>query len=106
MNGRVTLMMTIVNDVTKNSEENVTLVQAYLQQINESIVEFTKSWNTLKSKSIPPERLTELFNSQETMRKHIAANTAEAAIFIHKITPSNPNTNNTSTTTIPSNPSQ
>ena len=105
VNDRVALMMTIVNDVTKNSVEDVTLVQAYLQQINESMEELSKSYDTLKSKSITAARLTELFTSQETIRKHIAANTAQAAIFIHKIVPST-NTNNTSTTIVSSNPSQ
>ena len=84
---RITLMIAVVNDAQRTSEEDAKLVQTYVNQVNDCFEILNTSWNQLKSLSITAERLNELFVKQDEVRKHVLDNTASATIYINDIIP-------------------
>ena len=88
LNNCINTMIAIVNDDTKTAVDDATLVQAYLDQVNESLQETIKSWTDLTTLLGPGAKLNALLKNQETVKKDVADNSAKAAYFIKKYTPS------------------
>ena len=64
LRANVVAMLAIVNDENMNSKEDATHVRAYLNQIEETLRDLTKSWNMFKLLNLTNEKLDELFATQ------------------------------------------
>ena len=87
LRANVVAMLAIVNDENMNSKEDATHVRAYLNQIEETLRDLTKSWNMFKLLNLTNEKLDELFATQQTVRKYIADNVVLAESFVAKVDP-------------------
>ena len=87
LNNIITAMKTIVDDENKNTKEDSVHVRSYILQIEESLQNQIKSWNTLKSLGLSTEKLGELFQKQQEIRKSVSDNIVLATAFINKVDP-------------------
>ena len=69
----------------KNSKDDVALALSYLPEIEESLQNQTKSWNTLKSLELSKDKVTSLFKKEGEVSRHLNDRTVLANAVI-KIT--------------------
>ena len=85
---RVNLMTTHISDEEHTSKEDANVVRTYLNQIDESLGEQTKSWNVMKSLPLKPDTLNKVFSKEEEVKKFVSERRLLARAFIYKIDPS------------------
>ena len=87
LNDRIALMITVVDDDNRLTKDDAELVQTYLDQANENLEDFSKSWDMLKSLQTDEEKIKELFAKYEQLKKHVADSAVRATLFINKVNP-------------------
>ena len=84
---RVDSMMEIVNDDSKSTDEDANLLRTYLRQVEDSMSDQIKSWNTYKSLSPSAVNLRTVFTLEEELKKHVSESCLLATARVNKIQP-------------------
>ena len=83
----VDAMKVIVDDDARSSKEDSALVMSHLPQVEETLANLTKSWNSLKSLQLSADKLTQLFAKQHEVNTYVKDNVMLATAFVNKVDP-------------------
>ena len=87
LRNRIESMMEIANNPDNTSKDDANMLRTYLRQVEESMDDQIKSWNSCKALVLPQEKLQAIFTNEENLKKHVSDSCLIATTFLNKIDP-------------------